>query len=296
MRPRYGRWRRYGGRRSKAGPTAYSGNFPVFQESPELEQLRIRLRDFNHDISSCVAKREFYVRTIATGIWIYFIYLYLANVRSSGDLLQALGSVVICAAILWLSCWKLTDGMVSLLFRFLDLNSSLKEKIAAQLKLSADIETTHRRERDEWDKQIAKMKEVAELEARVLREKAREQALKLDTLNPFEFERMVAEKFERKGYSARLTRKSSDGGIDVWLSQGAKKIAVQCKRYGQNNPVSRPDIQKFIGAMITEGADEGIFVATSYFTDGAKKAAQSSPKRLVLMQREEVFMFLEIPC
>ena len=110
MRPRYGRWRRYGGRRSKAGPTAYSGNFPVFQESPELEQLRMRLRDFNHEISSCVAKREFYVRTIATGIWIYFIYLFLANVRSSGDLLQALGSVVICAAILWLSCWKLTDG------------------------------------------------------------------------------------------------------------------------------------------------------------------------------------------
>ncbi len=291
MRPRYGRWRRrYGGRRSKTGPTAYSGQFPVFQESPELEQLRIRQRDLSHEISLSVAKREFYVRTVATLIWIYFMYLFVANARRDLNLLQA----VVPAGLIWLFCWKLTDGMVSLLLWFSDLNYSLKEKMAARLTLNAKIETIHGNERDEWEKQIAKMNEVAELEARVRREKARERALQLDTLNPFEFERMIAERFEKRGYSARLTRKSSDGGIDVWLSQGEKRIAVQCKRYGQKNPVSRPDIQKFIGAMITEGADEGIFITSSYFTDGAKKAAQSSLKRMILMEREEVFRFLEI--
>ena len=290
MRPRYGRWRRYGGRRSKAGPSAYSSKFPAFHESPELDQLRIRLRDLSHEISLSVAKREFYVRTVATLIWIYFMYLFVANARRDLNLLQA----VVPAGLIWLFCWKFTDGMVSLLLWFFDLNCSLKEKMAAQQKISANIETSCRKERDEWEKQIAKIKEVAELEDRVRREKARERALKLDTLDPFEFERMVAEKFQNRGYSVRLTRKSSDGGIDVWLSQDTKRIAVQCKRYGQNNPVSRPDIQKFIGAMITEGADEGIFISTSYFTDGAKKAAQSSPRRLVLMQREEVFIFLGI--
>jgi restriction endonuclease Mrr len=43
-----------------------------------------------------------------------------------------------------------------------------------------------------------------------------------------------------------------------------------------------------------EGAHEGIFITTSSFTDGAKKAATSSLSPIKLMEREDVFAFLEI--
>ncbi|RLI41792.1 hypothetical protein DRO64_07060 [Candidatus Bathyarchaeota archaeon] len=55
-----------------------------------------------------------------------------------------------------------------------------------------------------------------------------------------------------------------------------RTVMVQCKSYSnQNHPVGSPEIQLFIGMLVTEyKADRGICVTTSYFTQPAMKLAR----------------------
>jgi len=53
-------------------------------------------------------------------------------------------------------------------------------------------------------------------------------------------------------------RKSGDEGIDGWANN--KKVPIQIKNHAQ--PIGRPDIQKFAGAM--SGQQEGLFVAWKF--------------------------------
>ena len=66
-----------------------------------------------------------------------------------------------------------------------------------------------------------------------------------------------------KGWDVN-TKKSDDAGIDGWANN--KKVPIQIKNHLQ--PIGRPDIQKFAGAM--RGQPEGIFVAWDF----SKKAIE----------------------
>ena len=59
-------------------------------------------------------------------------------------------------------------------------------------------------------------------------------------------------------------KKSDDEGIDGWANN--QKIPVQIKNH--TNPIGRPEMQKFFGAM--KGYNEGIFVAWTF----SKKAME----------------------
>ena len=54
-------------------------------------------------------------------------------------------------------------------------------------------------------------------------------------------------------------------------------------RYGAENPVGRPEIQAFVGALQGAQADRGVFIATSRFTPDARDYAERVPARLVLI-------------
>lgn len=60
----------------------------------------------------------------------------------------------------------------------------------------------------------------------------------LRKINPYVFEELVLDAFERKGYHAvRNKRYSGDGGIDGKVIKGGKTYLIQCKRYkGFVNP------------------------------------------------------------
>ena len=64
--------------------------------------------------------------------------------------------------------------------------------------------------------------------------------------------------------------KSGDGGIDGIIKEdrlGLEAIYVQAKRW--ENPVSRPEIQKFVAALQGQRARKGIFITTSRYTADA---------------------------
>lgn len=90
--------------------------------------------------------------------------------------------------------------------------------------------------------------------------------------DPAEFEAVTAEIYRQMGYSAKVTGKAGDLGIDVLLSKNGEKIGIQCKHYkGSIGPAL---IREFVGALEGARLKKGCFVTTSNYTEGAKKAAK----------------------
>ena len=80
----------------------------------------------------------------------------------------------------------------------------------------------------------------------------------------FEFEKLVARLFERKGYRTRVTQERGDFGVDVIAEAGNSRIAVQVKHWQAS--VGGPDVQKTVGSMVTVGCNMAMVVTTSGFT------------------------------
>ncbi len=113
---------------------------------------------------------------------------------------------------------------------------------------------------------------------------------KLKTTDPFYFERIVNELFEKMGYGgATTTIKTGDGGIDGVINQdelGLEKIYVQAKRYDGHN-VREPDIRNFIGAMSGD-TQKGIFVTTSSFDQRAIDKAREAHHKIILVDGKKL--------
>jgi len=109
---------------------------------------------------------------------------------------------------------------------------------------------------------------------------------------PF-FEKLVIDLLIGMGYGG--TRKdageaigrSGDEGIDGIIKEdrlGLDVVYVQAKRW--ENPVSRPEIQKFAGALMGRKAKKGIFITTSAFTKDARDYAEKIESKIVLIDGE----------
>jgi restriction system protein len=87
------------------------------------------------------------------------------------------------------------------------------------------------------------------------------------------------------------TGKSGDAGLDGLVRQdalGLDLIGIQAKRYDKSNPVGRPEIQGFVGALHGAQATRGVFITTSRFSPGAKQFADTVPVRLRLIDGQEL--------
>ena len=112
----------------------------------------------------------------------------------------------------------------------------------------------------------------------------------LKTGTPAFFEKVVVDVIEKMGYGVgEVTQLSNDGGIDGIIKQdklGLDKIYIQAKRFTENK-VGRPEIQKFVGALVGVNASKGIFITTSDFTENAKDY-QTPNKSLVLINGSDL--------
>ncbi|RSX53896.1 restriction endonuclease [Bifidobacterium goeldii] len=104
--------------------------------------------------------------------------------------------------------------------------------------------------------------------------------------DPYFFERLVTRLILSLGYgdlsqttSSEITKKSGDGGIDgvVRLDRlGLDSVYIQAKRWNRDHVVGRPDIQGFVGALVGNGAQRGVFITTSRFSEEARRYAEES--------------------
>lgn len=118
---------------------------------------------------------------------------------------------------------------------------------------------------------------------------------KVKSCSPSFFERLVVELLVAMGYGGTLqdagkaVGKSGDGGIDGIIKEdrlGLDVIYLQAKRWEGN--VSRPEIQKFAGALLGNQARKGVFITTSDFTKEAKDYVKTITSNIILINGEEL--------
>ncbi|BCS89463.1 restriction endonuclease [Pseudodesulfovibrio sediminis] len=108
--------------------------------------------------------------------------------------------------------------------------------------------------------------------------------------SPEFFERLVVDLLLAMGYggsrqeAGTVTRQGSDEGIDGIINEdrlGLDVIYVQAKRW--EGAVSRPEIQKFAGALQGQRAKKGIFITTSTFSNAAYDFTKSIDSKIILI-------------
>lgn len=113
--------------------------------------------------------------------------------------------------------------------------------------------------------------------------------------SPAFFERLVVELLVHMGYggsfqeAARAIGRSGDEGIDGIIKEdrlGLDVLYIQAKRWEQ--PVGRPEIQKFAGALQGHRARKGVFLTTSKFTNEAREYVERIDSKIVLIDGERI--------
>ena len=101
-----------------------------------------------------------------------------------------------------------------------------------------------------------------------------------DVLNqsPVFFEHLVVDLMKAMGYGDGLvTKYSGDDGIDGIIHEdklGFNLIYIQAKRWKPDIPITKPELQKFAGAMMgPPKVEKGLFITTAKFSPKAKEYA-----------------------
>ncbi len=137
--------------------------------------------------------------------------------------------------------------------------------------------------------------QIESIHAQLKLDLATEVLTRIASSPPDFFERLVVELMLKMGYggsrqdAGRAIGRSGDGGIDGIINEdrlGLDSIYLQAKRW--ENPVGRPEIQKFAGALAEHRARKGVFITTSSFTKEALASATKHDARIVLIDGEKL--------
>lgn len=144
---------------------------------------------------------------------------------------------------------------------------------------------------------IATPSEALEAAYENLRDELADELLtKLKKISPAFFERVVVELLVKMGYggsradAGKAIGRTGDGGIDGIIKEdklGLDVVYIQAKRW-DNNPVGRPDVMQFAGALQAQRANKGIFITTSRFTDDARIYVSQIGSKIVLIDGEQL--------
>jgi len=117
--------------------------------------------------------------------------------------------------------------------------------------------------------------------------------------SPSFFEKLVVELLVKMGYggtrkdAGEALGKSGDEGIDGIIKEdrlGLDIVYIQAKKW--ENPVSRPEIQKFAGALMGKRGKKGIFITTSSFSESARRYVKNLESKVILIDGEELAQYM----
>ena len=149
-----------------------------------------------------------------------------------------------------------------------------------------------KQEVDEQEESALVPEELMDVAYRKLREDLASELLdNIIRSSPSFFERLVVDLLVNMGYggsdvnAARAVGKSGDEGIDGIIDEdklGLDSIYIQAKKW-TDQPIGRPEIQKFVGALQGQRARRGIFITASRFTEQARDYANNIDTKIVLI-------------
>lgn len=117
----------------------------------------------------------------------------------------------------------------------------------------------------------------------------------LKSCSPAFFEDLVVDTIVKMGYggsrkdAGQAIGQSGDEGIDGIINEdrlGLDVIYLQAKRW--EGKVSRPEIQKFAGALQGKRARKGIFITTSDFTAEAREFVKNIEAKIILISGRQL--------
>lgn len=117
--------------------------------------------------------------------------------------------------------------------------------------------------------------------------------------SPTFFEELVIDLLVAMGYggsredAGKAVGGSGDGGIDGIINEdrlGLDVVYVQAKRW--EGSVSRPEIQRFAGALQGQRARKGVFITTSNFTRDAKEYVDTIDSKIVLIDGKQLAEYM----
>lgn len=113
--------------------------------------------------------------------------------------------------------------------------------------------------------------------------------------SPHFFEKLVVELLLKMGYGGSLKDagkaigQSGDGGIDGIIKEdklGLDVIYIQAKRW--EAVVGRPEIHKFVGALVGQRAKKGVFITTAGFTREAQEYVKTIEQKVILIDGDNL--------
>jgi len=161
------------------------------------------------------------------------------------------------------------------------------------------VEFQARHEKDDGESSVPEVEpqtpeEAIEAAYQSLRQSLADEILQtVKSCSPSFFERLVVDVLVKMGYggtrkeAGQAIGKSGDDGIDGIINEdrlGLDVIYLQAKKW--ENPVGRPEIQKFAGALQGQRAKKGIFITTSTFTKEAQEFASRIDSKITLIDGE----------
>jgi len=94
-------------------------------------------------------------------------------------------------------------------------------------------------------------------------------------------EETVANIFEKMGYTVQrrvrpATKTGATAEIDILLTRGNRRLAVECKNYDESRAVGVSELRNFRNKLEDTGIMSGVFVTTTVFTGDAEQFAEST--------------------
>lgn len=121
----------------------------------------------------------------------------------------------------------------------------------------------------------------------------------LKSASPIFFEKVVVEVLVKMGYggsrkdAGQAIGRSGDEGIDGIIKEdrlGLDIIYIQAKKW--EDAISRPEIQKFAGALQGKRARKGIFITTSRFSATAREYAANIDSKIILIDGQQLAQYM----
>ncbi|HEY4493040.1 MAG TPA: restriction endonuclease [Candidatus Paceibacterota bacterium] len=128
---------------------------------------------------------------------------------------------------------------------------------------------------------------------KIKRDLAQELIESVKKSSPRFFEQLVVELLLKMGYGGSLkdagkaVGQSGDGGIDGIIKEdklGLDVIYIQAKRW--ENVVGSGEIRNFVGSLVGQKANKGVFITTSGFTKDATEYVKTITHKVILIDGE----------
>ena len=140
---------------------------------------------------------------------------------------------------------------------------------------------------------------IEEKYQQIRKELATELLQQIKDNTPAFFEKLVVDLLVAMGYggsredAGKAVGRGGDGGIDGIINEdrlGLDVVYIQAKQWKEN--VSRPEIQKFAGALQGQRARKGVFITTSGFTKGAEEYVKTIDSKIILIDGNQVAQYM----